>query len=181
MIKKEIRDAMLTRLKDLSSCQRARWSRQLNDNILQSTAYKQSGVLATYLSLPHEWDTAYLIERAQADGKRVLIPKTYAQGRMVFVDYSPNRLEMGKFGILEPKDVEAFVEKSEIDLIHVPGLIWNREGFRIGHGGGFYDRYLVDFKGWTISALMNFQLMDFVPEWCDQTVKEMMIVEESDR
>ena len=39
------------------------------------------------------------------------------------------------------------MEQSEIDLIHVPGVVFQSKGYRIGYGGGYYDRYLADFTG----------------------------------
>ncbi|BDD41491.1 5-formyltetrahydrofolate cyclo-ligase [Streptococcus ruminantium] len=177
MDKKEIRNLMLTRMKELSNSQRARWSRRLTENLLQTQAYKASKSLGTYISMPHEFDTAYLLEQAQKDGKRLFIPKTYSQGRMDFVEYNPDDLVKSSFGIWEPATYSQPVDKSVINLIHVPGLAWNQAGFRIGYGGGFYDRYLMDFQGKTFSTLLDFQLYDFVQESFDIPVKEMLIFE----
>ena len=66
-----------------------------------------------------------------------------------------------------------------INWLHVPGLAWNQQGFRVGYGGGFYDRFLVDFKGVSLSTLADFQYIDFKEEVFDQAVKEMIISERS--
>ncbi|HFI0088195.1 TPA: 5-formyltetrahydrofolate cyclo-ligase [Streptococcus suis] len=177
MDKKEIRQEVLQRLKSLTSSQRARWSQQLTERLLSSDTYKCSKSLGTYLSMPHEFDTSYLIEQAQKDGKQIFIPKTYSQGRMDFVEYNPNDLVKSDFGVWEPGTYSQSVDKSMINLIHVPGLAWNEVGFRIGYGGGFYDRYLADFHGQTVSTLADFQLLAIEPEIFDQAVKELVIVE----
>ncbi|MDG3132564.1 5-formyltetrahydrofolate cyclo-ligase [Streptococcus suis] len=177
MDKKMIRTLMLEQLKELTSSQRARWSQELTMRLLASDVYKASKSLATYLSMPHEFDTSYLIDQATKDGKMIFIPKTYSKGRMDFVEYSANDLVKNSFGIWEPSSYSQSVDKSVIKLIHVPGLAWNSAGFRIGYGRGFYDRYLLDFKGHTISTLLDFQLLDFKPDVYDKEVKEMMIFE----
>ncbi|HFI0934743.1 TPA: 5-formyltetrahydrofolate cyclo-ligase [Streptococcus suis] len=177
MDKKIIRKEMLAQLKFLSSSQREKSSQTMTDLLVETEAYKSAASLATYLSMPHEWNTRYLIEQAQADGKQIFIPKTYSQGRMDFVEYNPNDLVKSAFGVWEPGTYSQPVDKSVINLIHVPGLAWNKAGFRIGYGGGFYDRYLADFHGQTVSTLADFQLLAIEPEIFDQAVKELVIVE----
>lgn len=178
MDKQVIRDEALRRLKTLSSKERASWSQSLTEKLVATEAYQASRTLATYLSMPHEFDTNYLIERAQQDKKRIFIPKTYSQGRMDFVEYNPSDLVKSSFDIWEPKTYSQPVDKSVINLIHVPGLAWNRAGFRIGYGGGFYDRYLLDFQGTTISTLVAFQQYDFEQDRFDIPVKEMLVFED---
>ena len=124
----------------------------------------------------HEVSTADFIKQAQLDGKRVLVPKTYGQGRMIFVDYDESHLRKSSFDLMEPISEEA-VDKTEIDLIHVPGVVFNSQGFRIGYGGGYYDRYLADFAGASISSIYSFQKSDFEPDYHDIAVKEVLTYE----
>lgn len=69
------------------------------------------------------------------------------------------------------------VEKTHIDLIHVPGVAFNKGGYRIGYGGGYYDRYLADFKGMTVSTIYPCQLADFQPDNYDIPIQEVLICE----
>lgn len=55
------------------------------------------------------------------------------------------------------------VPKGEIDLIHVPSLVFNPEGYRLGYGGGFYDRYLADYDGAPLATAYAFQLGEVTP------------------
>lgn len=176
MDKSAIRHTSLEELKGLSVEEREVWSKLAINRLCALPSYQEAAVLATYLSLPHECDTAYLIEQAQKDGKTIVLPKTYSQGRMIFVEYKADDLEKTKFGTLEPRsDLE--IPAEQIDLIHVPGLAWNADGYRIGYGGGYYDRYLARYQGATVSSLLKSQLVDFQPDKHDKPVKEMIIIE----
>ena len=175
-MKKELRQTVLNRMKKLSGKEKEQADSWLTQRLLSSVAYQEAQVMATYLSMPHEVSTAAFIKQAQLDGKRVLVPKNYGQGRMIFVDYDESRLQKSSFGLMEPTSEEA-VEKAEIDLIHVPGVVFNSQGFRIGYGGGYYDRYLADFTGASISSIYSFQKSDFEPNYHDIAVKEVLIYE----
>lgn len=175
-MKKELRQTVLNQMKKLSGKEKEQADNWLTQRLLSSAAYQNAQVIATYLSMPHEVSTAAFIKQAQLDGKRVLVPKTYGQGRMIFVDYDESRLQKSSFGLMEPTSEEA-VEKAEIDLIHVPGVVFNSQGFRIGYGGGYYDRYLADFTGASISSIYSFQKSDFEPNYHDIAVKEVLIYE----
>ena len=175
-MKKELRQTVLNQMKKLSGKEKEQADSWLTQRLLSSAAYQNAQVIATYLSMPHEVSTAAFIKQAQLDGKRILVPKTYGQGRMIFVDYDESRLQKSSFGLMEPTSEEA-VEKAEIDLIHVPGVVFNSQGFRIGYGGGYYDRYLADFAGASISSIYSFQKFDFEPNYHDIAVKEVLIYE----
>ena len=175
-MKKELRQAVLIQMKKLSGKEKEQADSWLTQRLLNSKAYQEAEVIATYLSMPHEVSTAAFIKQAQLDGKRVLVPKTYGQGRMIFVDYDESRLHKSSFGLMEPISEEA-VEKSEIDLIHVPGVVFNSQGFRIGYGGGYYDRYLDDYEGTSVSTIYQVQQADFTPAQHDVAVKELIMYE----
>ena len=175
-MKKELRQTVLNQMKKLSGKEKEQADSWLTQRLLSSAAYQNAQVIATYLSMPHEVSTAAFIKQAQLDGKRVLVPKTYGQGRMIFVDFDGNRLQKSSFGLMEPTSEEA-VDKTEIDLIHVPGVVFNAQGFRIGYGGGYYDRYLADYTGASISTIYAVQQAEFTPSQHDIAVKELIIYE----
>ena len=175
-MKKELRQTVLKQMKKLSGKEKEQADNWLIQHLLNSAAYQKAQVIATYLSMPHEVSTAAFIEQAQLDGKRVLVPKTYGQGRMIFVNYDESHLQKSSFGLMEPMSEEA-VEKTEIDLIHVPGVVFNSQGFRIGYGGGYYDRYLAGYTGASISTIYAVQQAEFTPAQHDVAVKELLIYE----
>ena len=176
-MKKILRKQVLQELKSLSKEKKQSINDWLTDQLLQHPFYKEVKTIATYLSFPHEFQTARLIEQAQKDGKTILIPKTYPQGKMDFVLYEPEKLERNSFGLLEPQGEFTILEPSQIDLIHVPGLAFNPSKYRIGYGGGYYDRYLEHFLGPTISTIYPCQIQDFQPDSHDIPVEEGLIYE----
>lgn len=173
-MKKQLRQTVLEQLKNQNPVDKARQDKKLLKQFISSKTYQQAGVLATYLAFPHEFYTHLLISQALKDGKRVLIPKTYAQGRMIFVDYQVDDLEKTRFGLLEPRSDQA-VDKSDIDLIHVPGVVFNEAGYRIGYGAGYYDRYLADYQGVTASTIYPCQQASFEPDTYDVAVQEVFV------
>ena len=176
-MKAELRKQVLQEMKAIPREQKQAIDQALTEGLLQHPFYQETNTIATYLSFPHEFQTQGLIEQALKDGKKVLIPKTYPKGRMDFVVYNPQQLVKTSFGLLEPQGDLEVVDASQIDLIHVPGLAFTREGYRIGYGGGYYDRYLKHFTGHTLSTVYPCQIRDFIPEDHDIPVQEVLIDE----
>ena len=176
-MKAELRKQVLQEMKTLSQEQKQAMDLALTERFLKHPFYQEAKTIATYLSFPHEFQTQELIEQALKDDKKVLIPKTYPKGRMEFVVYHPQQLAKTSFGLLEPQGDLEVVEPSQIDLIHVPGLAFTTEGYRIGYGGGYYDRYLEHFAGHTMSTIYPCQVQEFNSEDHDIAVQEVLIDE----
>ncbi|MCY7081634.1 5-formyltetrahydrofolate cyclo-ligase [Streptococcus oralis] len=176
-MKAELRKKILQEMKTLSQEQKQAMDRVLTERFLKHPFYQEAKVIATYLSFPHEFQTQGLIDQALKGGKKVLIPKTYPKGRMEFVVYHPQQLVKTSFGLLEPQGDLEVVEPYQIDLIHVPGLAFTTEGYRIGYGGGYYDRYLEHFAGHTMSTIYPCQVQEFNSENHDIPVQEVLIYE----
>ena len=176
-MKLKLRKQVLHEMKALPQEQKQFIDQALTEGLLQHPFYQEAKIIASYLSFPHEFQTQELIEQALKDGKKVLIPKTYPKGCMNFVVYDPQQLVKTSFGLLEPQGDLEIVDASQIDLIHVPGLAFTTEGYRIGYGGGYYDRYLKHFSGHTLSTIYPCQIQDFIPENHDIPVQEVLIDE----
>ena len=176
-MKKTLRKETIAAMKRLPQSVKAEADSQLTQRFIQLPAFQEAKTLATYLSFDHEVSTAGLIQAALQLGKRVCVPRTYPQGRMEFVEYDPNILEKTRFGLLEPNEKGKLVDQSEIDLIHVPGLVFQSKGYRIGYGGGYYDRYLADYTGRTVSTIYSTQQKEFQPDVFDQAVQEVLVYE----
>ena len=176
-MKKILRNKTIAAMKELPQSVKAEADSQLTQRFIQLPAFQEAKTLATYLSMGHEFSTASLIQAALQLGKRVCVPRTYPQGRMEFVEYDPDILEKTRFGLLEPNERGQVVDKSEIDLIHVPGLVFQSKDYRIGYGGGYYDRYLADYTGKTVSTIYSIQQKEFQPDVFDQAVQEVLVYE----
>ena len=176
-MKAELRKKILQEMKTLSQEQKQAMDQALTERFLNHPVYQEAKVIATYLSFPHEFQTQGLIDQALKGGKKVLIPKTYPKGRMEFVVYHPQQLVKTSFGLLEPQGDLEVVEPYQIDLIHVPGLAFTTEGYRIGYGGGYYDRYLEHFAGHTLSTVYPCQIQEFNFEKHDIPVQEVLTYE----
>lgn len=118
-------------------------SRKIADLILATDAYKNSNTIFCYMSMGGEPATDEIMERALADGKRVGIPLCVGPHEMVVKEYkSGDELSRGAFGIREPLASATEITADEFDLAIVPCVACSKDGRRIGHGAGYYDRFL---------------------------------------
>ncbi len=164
--KERMRKLMMDKLANLDEEKRKEISNQLAQNLFASKLWEKAESIGIYLSFKTEWDTRVIIEEAWKSGKKVAIPKTIPETKgMDFYEISDfSQAKKGHFGIEEPIIEETTrMEKDEIDLLIVPGLIFSRYGYRIGFGGGYYDRFLVDFIHPTVSLVWSEQLVDLLP------------------
>ena len=102
---------------------------------------------APLLTLPFrsEWDTLPLVRHALAAGKMVALPRVDATTRMLVlhrIEDGVRDIEAGYRGIPEPLASCPRIDAAAIDWVLVPGVAFDREGRRLGYGGGFYDRLL---------------------------------------
>ena len=75
----------------------------------------------------------------------------------------PEQLQPGKFGIPAPGEECPAVDKGEIGVVLVPCLLCDRQGYRLGYGGGYYDRWLADLQGLTVCICPEERLVDELP------------------
>ncbi len=126
--------------------------------------YAGAKTVMTYLSYKSEVNTHDIVSRMLADGKTVCAPVCYENSRMeAFAFYSAEELAPSKMGILEPPQ-KRLITPDAIDLILVPGCCFNQNGYRIGYGGGYYDRYLARYQGITCGLFYHCLQAEFQPE-----------------
>lgn len=164
--KQVLRQKMISFLKNISLTEKAAIEKKLEENLFQSKEWKEANRVGVTLAQGFEWNTLGIIERAWQEGKKVCAPKCIPQHKaMIFYDFTKlEQLEKGFHHLVEPKPEETEeVNKAAIDLVLVPGLIFDREGYRIGFGGGYYDRFLKDFPNHTIALIYSKQVRSGLP------------------
>ncbi|MBO4863572.1 MAG: 5-formyltetrahydrofolate cyclo-ligase [Eubacterium sp.] len=112
--------------------------------LMSTDIYKEADIVLAYMSKGNEVDISYLISTAAEEGKKVYIPRVESKTRMDFYQYDGS-FNVGKFGIREPSGKKSFDIKEVKDekvLMILPGVAFDNEKNRVGHGGGYYDRYL---------------------------------------
>lgn len=143
MNKSDVRNEIKSRISSLSGEYIRTAGRQIENRVINSGLYKSSKTLFVYVSTKAEPPTIGIIAHALKSGKTVCVPKCFGKGIMKAVKIeSLDDLSEGAFGIFEPKDCENTFGAESIDLAVVPCICASRDGRRLGHGGGYYDRFL---------------------------------------
>lgn len=122
----------------------------------------KSNYFLIYSAINNEVDTKPIIDFLKNKNKRVLLPKYLDEKWAIFEFKNWQTVELGPFGILQPKDNKSF-DKNENDVAIIPGLAFDNNGARLGFGKGVYDNLLNNFKGIKIGLAYDFQIIDLIP------------------
>lgn len=164
--KKSLRKEVLSQLENLTVKEKSAIEARLYDYLFTSSFWNKANCIGVTASTKIEWNTEPIMERAWQEGKVVAVPKTIpAHARMDFYQIdNVDELKPGYQNIFEPLVNETkYMNKEIIDLLIVPGVVFDQYGYRIGFGGGYYDRFLSDYKGETVSLLSRIQLVHKLP------------------
>jgi 5-formyltetrahydrofolate cyclo-ligase len=164
-------------------------SNQIKKRFFETKNFNQSLAILFYISYDNEVNTHDMIKECISNGKHVIVPVTDKENRRLI----PSKLESwgdlnrGAYGILEPRREHIKeVSLDEIDLIVIPGVAFDKHGYRIGHGMGYYDRLLLSStKAIHVGLSFEFQLVDEIPMEdhdieVDKIVTEKRIIDCSD-
>ncbi|MFZ5974301.1 MAG: 5-formyltetrahydrofolate cyclo-ligase [Bacillota bacterium] len=142
--KASIRIKSQERRKSILALEKRFNSEKIVERILKKEQFMQAMVIMMYIPTDYEPDIHPLIEKAQSLGKTVCIPLCRQDKQMLAVvpdDWSA--LPVNCYGIGEPKEGEyTVIEPGEIDMVIVPGIAFDSQCNRLGHGAGYYDRFL---------------------------------------
>jgi len=135
-------------------------SRKLGELFAASAQYRQAKTIYGYLPYNQEVRTVPMLEQALRDGKKVAVPKVYGDEMRFIYMTDLSLVEKGYAGIPEPV-ADAPVAEDPTALVLMPGLAFDKEGHRIGYGGGFYDKFLASEPGHpTVALCYSFQMME---------------------
>ncbi|KRM96589.1 5-formyltetrahydrofolate cyclo-ligase [Liquorilactobacillus aquaticus DSM 21051] len=180
--KEAIRHAQLNKI----SKNNKTWTNSINEiklyeSLFADSIWKTAQVVGVTLSSDNEIDTKPIILQARLQSKKVCVPRTRDQYQMDFFKLeSRTVIRKNDFGIYEPRENINLIQKKEIDLMIVPGIAFSLMGDRVGFGGGYYDRYLSDFKGTTVSLADPLRLYEdrtWRLEKTDQQIDKIVTVE----
>jgi 5-formyltetrahydrofolate cyclo-ligase len=139
--------------------------------------FRASETVLTYMPMRGEVDLRPLLERHTY--KRWLLPRILPEGRMNFPPYDTGHLIRHPYGMLEPSPDLPIVPVENIQLVLAPGLAFDRQGWRLGYGGGFFDRFLAGFThGVSLGVTYHALLFDLLPHHQHDIPVQYLVTEE---
>ena len=157
-----LRKEVLQKRNSLSLFQIARRSKLIQEKLIGSAEFIESKSIGVYLPVGSEVQTDHIIRNALELDKTVLLPRVIINELDFFIvekhDYYHDSLDVNKFGIKEPKKTN--MKLDFIDLLIVPGIVFDSYGYRIGYGYGYYDKFMAE-KNFSksIGLAYDFQVM----------------------
>jgi 5-formyltetrahydrofolate cyclo-ligase len=164
LTKGELRSRMRRLRASLDPQERVRLVSRIEERLVAIPDFVAAGCVLLFYSFGSEVATAGLVDHALARGKRVLLPYVEGEALEAAEVVAGEELVSTAYGPKEPPRRKA-VDPGEVDLVVTPGLAFDRRGYRVGYGGGFYDRYLARLRpNATRTAIgFSFQVVEEVP------------------
>lgn len=141
-------------------------SRIITQKFIETDIYKNSQNIMLFYPKENEVYTLYLLEEMKKDGKTAIFPVTDKENHHLTPYLYNGAFVKGAFNIYEPFSSEIFPKKS-IDAVIAPALSSDKDNFRLGYGGGFYDRFLSDFNGKIVTFIFKDLITEKLP--CEKT------------
>jgi 5-formyltetrahydrofolate cyclo-ligase len=155
-------------------------SDKIMSTLFSTDDYKKANVVMFYVDMRNEVMTKTAINKAIAEGKRVVVPRVKkGYGLLAIEIQSLEELSPGTFGVMEPPEKEEIVLK-DIDIVVVPGVAFDKNGYRIGYGAGYYDNFLPRLKSDAkkIAVAFELQLRESIPTESHDVKMDMIITEQ---
>lgn len=166
--KEQIRKKIIQDRNQMLSAEVAEKSSMIAQKVLKTPEYEEANNILLYADYRHEVMTREIFDDAVLRKKKVYFPKSNADCKMDFYQVvSVKQLESGYKGIKEPVADEEYLyryNRKEDTLVIVPGVAFDMNGYRVGYGKGFYDRFLQDKRQMTVMGLcFSNQLVEDIP------------------
>ena len=165
--KKSLRATILAARDAMPDDVRRRASEAIAQRLLALDAYRDATSVLTYMSFGKELDTQTFFDQLLRDKKIAVLPRIDKNTKSLKLHRVDRRADLvdGVWGIREPRIDAPLMDISDIDMVLMPGLAFDRAGNRLGYGAGFYDRLLADSadKPVRVAAAFDCQWVDAVP------------------
>lgn len=157
-----LRKEVLQKRNSLSDSQIARRSKLIQEKLIVSAEFIESKSIGIYLPIGSEVQTDDIIRNALESEKTVMLPRVIINDLHFFIvekhDFDHDSFDVNIFGIKEPKKTN--MKLDFIDLLIVPGIVFDSHGYRIGYGYGYYDKFMAEKKfSKSIGLAYDFQVM----------------------
>ncbi len=166
-MKKQLRLQILQKRKGLARTFIVRKSQLITETLFSLDSFTEARSILFYVSANGEVATHDMIKKTLLRGKRVIVPVTDKKHHCLRLSRlrSWDDLALGAYSILEPKEsCWDITEIADVELAIIPGVVFDKQGNRIGHGEGYYDSLLQEAIGvLKIGLAYDFQLVDEVP------------------
>lgn len=163
MTKDELRKSVLQKRLGLTPAYVHEKSQKIQKSVLGLPQWAQAQKIGLYSAVKNEVETTLLFMTGLEQGKNIFFPRV-EQGLKFYEVEGPEDMQKGAWAILEPRDhCQALGENESLDLLIVPGVVFDKGGNRIGYGKGFYDGVLKRFIDHAIAIAYDFQITDQIP------------------
>ena len=160
ILRSEIRSAM----RSLNEDYIADSNKGIFENLISLPEFQNSKVIFAFYSIGAEPDTHRFIEYALKMGKTVTLPRCYGKGIMdAALINSLDELQEGVLNIPAPTAAATAISPEKIDFALIPALAFDKEGGRLGQGGGYYDRFLEEANFFAVGIVRSKFFLDSVP------------------
>lgn len=167
MDKKKLREKYLTKRDNLDSNYRKNSSQEIFNKLEQQSFFKKARTIFIYVNFGSEVITLDFINKYK-DEKIILVPKIVA-GEMKLVKFtSLSKMKKNNYGILEPITDEFYT--GHIDLVITPSIAFAKDGYRLGYGGGYYDKFFAK-NSYSLAVGVSFE----------KAIQEKVVVEKHDK
>ncbi|MEW6096269.1 MAG: 5-formyltetrahydrofolate cyclo-ligase [bacterium] len=166
-MKTDLRKAISEKRNLLTTQEITSKSLKIKERLFNLEEFKKASIISFYISFRSEVQTHEMIKEALRLDKRVAVPIVESEKVLSLSEIKDfdNELKIGKFGILEPKlECRRKINLEEVELVIVPGVVFDERGNRIGYGGGYYDNLLNKMKGIPFIGLAyELQIVNHIP------------------
>lgn len=178
--KNQIRDIYKEKRRSISAEKKSELDEAVCKRFLSLSSYRYADTILLYSPLKGEIDTLPIVRDAWAKGKKTAFPRCIDGNRMVYhYVTSEEQLVSGMYGIKEPSaDLPLYSSAPFEHVICVlPAIVYDKRGYRLGYGRGYYDRFLSNFNGIKAGLIYSDFVVDEIPNGRFDLKSDVVITE----